>query len=164
MCISVECGATKTKVIKSKKKKGLEMSKAIGELMKTSYLKCGKSEGSSRDVNLVFQSDWLSGATCLNQSHSEVIYHTQTVPGLHLFLISYTDAPWLNLNYSSFSSFDSLTLFFPIHSKIFMLFLGNGPINLNQNPNLYVKISKLVLILLAIKFPSQQGILWSLFS
>ena len=94
MCISVECGATKTKVIKNKnkkkkqKKKGLEMSKAIGELMKTSYLKCGKSEGSSRDVNLVFQSDWLSGATCLNQSHSEVIYHTQTVPGLHLFLIS----------------------------------------------------------------------------
>ena len=36
------------------------MSKAIGELMKTSYLKCGKSEGSSRDVNLVFQSDCLS--------------------------------------------------------------------------------------------------------
>ena len=63
MCISVECGATKTKVIKNKnknKKKGLEMSKAIGELMKTSYLKCGKSEGSSRDVNLVFQSDCLS--------------------------------------------------------------------------------------------------------
>ena len=82
------------------------MSKAIGELMKTSYLKCGKSEGSSRDVNLVFQSDWLSGATCLNQSHSEVIYHTQTVPGLHLFLISYTDALRLNLNYSSFSSFN----------------------------------------------------------
>ena len=134
------------------------MSKAIGELMKTSYLKCGKSEGSSRDVNLVFQSDWLSGATCLNQSHSEVIY-TQTVPGLHLFLISYTDALRLNLNYSSFSSFNSLTLFFPIHSKIFMLFLGNGPINLNQNPNLYVKIIKVVLILLAIKFPSQQGIL-----
>ena len=47
---------TKTKT----KKKGLEMSKAIGELMKTSYLKCGKSEGSSRDVNLVFQSDCLS--------------------------------------------------------------------------------------------------------
>ena len=123
---------TKTKT----KEKGLEMSKAIGELMKTSYLKCGKSEGSSRDVNLVFQFDWLSGATCLNQSHSEVIYHTQTVPGLHLFLISYTDALRLNLNYSSFSSFNSLTLFFPIHSKIFMLFLGNGPINLNQNPNL----------------------------
>ena len=40
-----------------------------------------------------------------------------------------------------------------------MLFLGNGPINLNQNPNLYVKIIKVVLILLAIKFPSQQGIL-----
>ena len=63
MCISVECGATKTKVIKNKnknKKKGLEMSKAIGEQMKTSYLKCGKSEGSSRDVNLVFQSDCLS--------------------------------------------------------------------------------------------------------
>ena len=146
---------TKTKT----KEKGLEMSKAIGELMKTSYLKCGKSEGSSRDVNLVFQFDWLSGATCLNQSHSEVIYHTQTVPGLHLFLISYTDALRLNLNYSSFSSFNSLTLFFPIHSKIFVLFLGNGPINLNQNPNLYVKISKVVLILLAIKFPSQQGIL-----
>ena len=36
------------------------MSKAIGEQMKTSYLKCGKSEGSSRDVNLVFQSDCLS--------------------------------------------------------------------------------------------------------
>ena len=61
------------------------MSKAIGKLMKTSCLKCGKSEGSSRDVNLVFQSDWLSGATCLNQSHSEVIYQTQTVPGLHRF-------------------------------------------------------------------------------
>ena len=151
---------TKTKTTK----KGLKKAKAIGELMKTSYLKCGKSEGSSRDVNLVFQSDWLSGANCLNQSHSEVIYHTQTVPGLHLFLISYTDALRLNLNYSSFSSFNSLTLFFPIHSKIFMLFLGNGPINLNQNPNLYVKISKVVLILLAIKFPSQQGILWSLFS
>lgn len=44
------------------------MSKAIGELMKTSCLKCGKSEGSSRDVNLVFQTDWLSGATYLNQS------------------------------------------------------------------------------------------------
>ena len=91
------------------------MSKAIGELMKTSCLKCGKSEGSSRDVNLVFQSDWLSGATCLNQSHSEVIYQTQTVPGLHLFLILYTDALRLNLNYSSFSSFNYyiLTLFFP---------------------------------------------------
>lgn len=47
---------TKTKTTK----KGLEMSKAIGELMKTSYLKCGKGEGSSRDVNLVFQSDCLS--------------------------------------------------------------------------------------------------------
>ena len=137
------------------------MSKAIGELMKTSCLKCGKSEGSSRDVNLVFQSDWLSGATCLNQSHSEVIYQTQTVPGLHLFLILYTDALRLNLNYSSFSSFNYyiLTLFFPIHSKIVMLFLGNGPINLNQNSNFYVKISNVVLILSAIKFPSQQGIL-----
>ena len=60
VCISIECGTTKTKVIK-RKKKGLEISKAIKELMKqrASRLKCGKGEGSSRDVNLVFQSDWL---------------------------------------------------------------------------------------------------------
>ena len=73
------------------------MSKAIGELMKTSCLKCGKSEGSNllvewRDLfEPITQRSNLSNPNC-----SRVTPFSDFVRG----------ALRLNLNYSSFSSFN----------------------------------------------------------